>query len=105
LGYTGAELLNTNRIFQFDNGERIFAINQVVVFGSGPYQKYEGSTFLEDVISADPDYVTNITLSLMLLTQPRMMLLLPVVMLCYALPMRMDSMRQCLILRQATKLV
>ena len=45
LGYTGAELLNTNRIFQFDNGERIFAINQVVVFGSGPYQKYEGSTF------------------------------------------------------------
>ena len=62
LGYTGAELLNTNRIFQFDNGERIFAINQVVVFGSGPYQKYEGSTFLEDVISADPDYVANISL-------------------------------------------
>jgi len=62
LGYTGAELLNTNRIFQFDNGERIFAINQVVVFGSGPYQKYEGSTFLEDIISADPDYVANISL-------------------------------------------
>jgi hypothetical protein len=56
------ELLNTNRIFQFDDGERIFAINQVVVFGSGPYQKYEGSTFLEDIISADPDYVANITL-------------------------------------------
>ena len=56
------ELLNTNRIFQFDNGERIFAINQVVVFGSGPYQKYEGSTFLEDIISADPDYVANISL-------------------------------------------
>lgn len=56
------ELLNTNRIFQFDNGERIVAINQVVVFGSGPYQKYEGSIFMEDIISADPDYVANITL-------------------------------------------
>ena len=66
-------------MIQFETVECIFAINQVVVYGSGPYKKYEGSTFLEDIISTDPDYMSNITSSLMLLLQPRVILpLLPV---------------------------
>ncbi|KAL3784833.1 hypothetical protein ACHAW5_009052 [Stephanodiscus triporus] len=63
LGYsTGTELENSNRLFQMDDGEKINAINQAVVFGTGPYRKYEGSIFSEVNVSPDPNYVANITL-------------------------------------------
>jgi hypothetical protein len=63
LGYsTGVELLNTNRKFLLDDGEKFYAINQAAVYGTGPYRKYEGNIFSEVIVSPDPNYVANITL-------------------------------------------
>ena len=53
---------NVNRIFQFDDSEYLLAINDAIVYGSGPYQKFQGSTFLEDTISTSPNYVADIVL-------------------------------------------
>ncbi|KAL3800908.1 hypothetical protein ACHAW5_009918 [Stephanodiscus triporus] len=61
LGYS-SDTGNENRIFQFDNGEYILAIDDAIVYGSGPYQKFQGSIFLEESISTSPIYVSDITL-------------------------------------------
>ena len=51
-----------NRKFIMDDGE-MDMFNQVVLGGTGPYRKFTGTQFKQDIISPDPDWVATATFS------------------------------------------
>lgn len=54
-----------NRYFSLDGDEggTLVVINEAVVHGTGGLRKYVGATLLEEVVSTDPHYVADITLT------------------------------------------
>jgi len=53
---------NGNRKFIMDDGE-MDMFNQVVLGGTGPYRKFTGTEFKQDIISPDPAWVATATFS------------------------------------------
>ena len=51
-----------NRKFIMEDGALMLVINEVLVHATGMYTKFIGGEFIEDIISADPIYVAEITL-------------------------------------------
>lgn len=51
-----------NRKFILDDGE-MDMFNQVVLGGTGPYRKFIGTQFIQDIISPDPNWVATATFS------------------------------------------
>ena len=58
---SGVELLNHNRIFYLEGGT-LNVLNEAIVAGDGNYTKYTGGIFQETIVSADPNWVTEVTL-------------------------------------------
>ena len=52
-------MINSNRIFQFNDGEYVYAENNGIVFGSGPYQKYERGMYTEDVYDSSITFIAD----------------------------------------------
>ena len=50
-----------NRKFIMDDGE-MDMFNQVVLGGTGPYRKFTGTQFIQDIISPDPNWVATASL-------------------------------------------
>ena len=59
LGVESAGAINSNRIFQFNDGEYVYAINNGIVFGSGPYAKYERGIYIEDVYDLSITFIPD----------------------------------------------
>ena len=59
LGVESAAAINSNRIFQFNDGEYVYAINNGIVFGSGPYAKYERGIYIEDIYDSSITFIPD----------------------------------------------
>ncbi len=66
LGYSSLELVLGNRHFKFyekDPEEEILVFNTHVIHGKNGLEQYSGTTFSEIVLSTDPSYISDITLT------------------------------------------